>query len=65
VPRASEVNIAVYNVLGQRVSVLVDAQRAAGTYSVDFQADRFASGVYFYVLKADDVHLVQKMILVK
>ena len=65
VPRASDVNIEVYNVLGQRVSVLVDAQRAAGTYSVDFQADRFASGVYFYVLKANDVHLVQKMILVK
>lgn len=65
VPRASDVNIAVYNVLGQRVSVLVDKQLAAGTYSVSFQADRMASGVYFYVLKADDVHLVRKMILVK
>ncbi len=65
VPRTAEVNLAVYNVLGQRVSLLVDKQLAAGTYSVNFRADHFASGVYFYVLKADDVHIVRKMILIK
>ena len=65
VPRLSDVRVDVYNVLGRRVTVLVNETLASGTYTIDFQANRFASGVYFYVLHAGDVHLIRKMIMVK
>ena len=66
VPHTSDVKIDVYNVLGQRVQVLVDeAALAAGTYTINFRADRFASGVYFYVLRAGNTNLVRKMVFVK
>ncbi len=65
VPYAANVRIEVYNVLGQRVQVMVNETLPAGTYTASFQADRFASGVYFYVLRADNTHLVRKMVLLK
>ena len=65
VPHTADVRINVYNVLGQRVEVLVNEVLSAGTYTVNFRADRFASGVYFYVLQADNTHLARKMVFVK
>ena len=65
VPRASDVNVSIYNVLGQRVAVLVNDALAAGSYTINYRADHLASGVYFYVLQAEDVHLVRKMMLIK
>ena len=65
VPQTSNVRINVYNVLGQRVEMLVNESHTAGTYTVDFRADRFASGVYFYVLNSNSAHLVRKMVLIK
>ena len=65
IPHMTNVRVEVYNVLGQRVQVLTNEALAAGTYTIDFQADRFASGVYFYVLHADNTHLVRKMVLLK
>ncbi len=65
VPMAADVNLHVYNLLGQRVATLVDGAMEAGTHTVRFDSDRLASGVYFYVLQAGDTRLVQKMMLVK
>lgn len=65
IPRAANVRIEVFNVLGQRIQVLVNEALAAGDYTVNFEADHFASGVYFYVLHTDNAHLVRKMILLK
>jgi len=65
VPRSSKVELAVYNLLGQRIQVLVNDSRAPGRYSVSFNASHLASGVYFYTLKADKTHLVSKMLLIK
>ena len=65
IPRMANVTVEVYNVLGQRIQVLVNEVQAAGNYSINFKADRFASGVYFYVLRAEDAHLVRKMVLLK
>jgi hypothetical protein len=49
VPKNSKVSIKVYDLLGREVSVLVDnTQCEAGTYSVEFNASSFATGVYFY-----------------
>ena len=65
IPHMTNVRVEVYNVLGQRVQVLTDQALAAGTYTINFQADRLASGIYFYVLHADNTHLVRKMVLLK
>ncbi len=64
-PRDVEVQIDIYNVLGQRVAMLVDGLVKAGNHEVVFNADRFASGVYFYVMRAGDQVFKQKMLLMK
>ncbi len=63
-------NLAVYNVLGQRVKTLVDEVQIPGTHVVSWNGtDRFgrrvASGVYFYRLKRGDDSETKKMVLLK
>jgi hypothetical protein len=64
-PKASEVQIEVYNILGQRLAVLADGKMEAGNHTVVFNGDRFASGVYFYVMRAGDRTFKEKMLLIK
>jgi hypothetical protein len=59
------VTLKVYNVLGQEVTTLVNARQNAGYYSVNFNADRLASGVYFYVLRTESFSSTHKMMLLK
>ena len=65
IPRASMVTMKIYNVLGQEVATLVSQRQSAGTYTVTFEASRFASGVYFYRLTAGSYSSVKKMMLLK
>ncbi len=65
VPNTSKVTVKVYNVLGQEVAMLVNIRQSAGTYTVKFDASRFASGVYFYRLTAGSFSSVKKMMLLK
>jgi hypothetical protein len=65
VGKASNVKLAVYNMLGQKVATLVNSHMNAGPQSVVFDASRLASGVYFYRLDAGSFSSVQKMLLVK
>jgi hypothetical protein len=55
----------VYNTLGQEVAALVNEEKAAGTYSVQWNAGTVASGVYFYRLISGEHTSMQKMILAK
>ncbi|MCB0313699.1 MAG: alpha/beta fold hydrolase, partial [Calditrichaeota bacterium] len=64
-PRASSVTLEIYNILGQKVATLVDQRLNAGYHQVPFEANRFASGLYFYRLNADGFHQVKKMLLMK
>lgn len=64
-PKASEVRLSVYNVLGQEVKTLVDRAMAAGNHAIEFDADELSSGVYFYRLEAEDFRDTRKMLLVK
>ncbi len=59
------VTLKVYDVLGREVATLVDTKQNAGYYSVTFDASRFASGTYFYVLKSAGNLSVKKMLLLK
>ncbi len=65
VPRAGNVRIAIYDMLGREVELLVNGKMEAGKYNADWNASGFASGVYFYKLEAGDYSAVRKMILIK
>ena len=64
-PEVSDVTLAIYDLLGRRVAVLVSEQQASGRYSVSFNASRLASGVYFYQLRTENFVQTNKMMLVK
>jgi hypothetical protein len=62
---SGHVRLAVYNVIGEEVSVLVNGQVAAGSYEVTFRALNLPSGVYIYKLDAPGISQVKKMLLMK
>jgi YD repeat-containing protein len=68
-PRQARVRLTVYDVLGRRLAVLVDAEQAAGRYEVAWngRGERAlaASGVYVYRLEAGDFVQTRPMVLVK
>jgi hypothetical protein len=68
--REREVTMLVYNVLGQRVETLVDAQKSAGLHTVTWDGtnrygDRVGSGVYFVRMEAGSTTETQKVVLVR
>ena len=65
IPKNSFVTLKVYNVLGQEVATVFSGEQRAGNYIATFEANRFASGVYFYRLQAGSFSSVKKMILMK
>ena len=65
IPQESHVLLEVYNVLGQRVAVLVDEFRQAGSYTAHFDAGNVSSGIYIYRLKAGDSVLSGNMVLMR
>ncbi len=64
-PASQQVRLAVYNILGQEVRVLINNQMQAGTYTFDFKGEGLASGVYIYRLVAGNLSMTKKMILQK
>ena len=65
IPEESFVNLKVYNVQGELVATLADEQFSAGTYTADWDAENFPSGVYVYMLRTNGVVLSRKMLLMK
>ena len=61
----SNVKLIVYDVLGTEVATLVEENKSPGIYEVEWTATGFASGVYFYRLKAGDFNSVKKLVLMK
>jgi hypothetical protein len=59
------VSLKIYDVLGNEVAVLVNEERPAGIYSVEFDASDLSSGTYFYKLQAGSNVEVRKMLLLK
>ncbi|PWB67806.1 hypothetical protein C3F09_12840 [candidate division GN15 bacterium] len=64
-PSASRVKLEVFNVLGQRVALLEDGHKQAGTHSTEFDAGGYPSGIYFYRLTYDGGVATRKMVLLK
>jgi len=65
VPVNSFVTLTVHDVLGNEVAILVNDQKSAGTYEVEFNATDLGSGVYFYTLRAGNFVATRKMILLR
>ncbi len=64
-PQASNVKLTIYNVLGQKVAELINGFKAAGSYTVDWNASNLSSGMYIYRLEAGANVLTKKMTLLK
>jgi hypothetical protein len=65
IPKATFVQVVIYDLLGREVDVLVNQYMAAGRYKADWNAENFASGVYFYTIEAGDFKDRKKMIVLK
>jgi hypothetical protein len=70
VSQSGHVELAIYNILGDKIKTLVSGYQTAGNYTVKWHADSdggtsVASGVYFYRLTADDRTDIRKMTLLK
>ncbi|MDX9856686.1 MAG: PKD domain-containing protein [candidate division Zixibacteria bacterium] len=64
-PVSSDITLKVYNIMGQEVAELADGRFEAGHHSVEWDASRKASGVYFYRITTDAFTATKKMILLK
>jgi len=64
-PVTSSVKLEVYNLLGNKVTTLVDGEQQAGYKSVTWDASDVSSGIYFYKLSAGDYTETRRMMLVK
>lgn len=65
IPKNSKVRITVFDMLGKNVAILADQNLNAGSYKVEWVADNFVSGVYFYKLETESFSKTKKMILLK
>ena len=65
VPAQSNVRLAVYDMLGREVAVLVNGTKAAGNYEFTFDASALSSGMYIYRLEAAGTVMTRKMTLIK
>ncbi|HCV43635.1 MAG TPA: hypothetical protein DGH68_09135, partial [Bacteroidetes bacterium] len=65
IPKEANVNIGVYNILGQLVTTLVNERKKAGSYAIQFNANSFTSGTYFYRITAGGYVETKKMLLLK
>jgi hypothetical protein len=65
IPQSSYVAVKVYDVLGNEIETLVNEEKPAGTYEVNWNAASLPSGVYFYQLKAGEFVQTKKMVLIK
>ena len=65
IPTDGHVAIKVFDILGRDVTTLVDEFKPAGSYTVQFDASRLASGIYFYSIHAGEYTALKKMLLLK
>ncbi len=64
-PKPEKVKIEVFNLLGQKIEILLNKQMLAGSHEVEFTAKNLPSGVYLYRIEAGEYNEVKKMILLR
>ncbi|MBN2423627.1 MAG: PQQ-binding-like beta-propeller repeat protein [Calditrichaceae bacterium] len=65
IPTSGEVELSVYNLLGQKLKSLVSAWQPAGNHQVRFDMSGFASGIYIYQIHSGSFPATKKMALLK
>jgi hypothetical protein len=55
----------VYDVLGSEIATLVNEEKPAGSYEIEFDGNGLTSGIYFYQLRAGNYIETKKMVLMK
>jgi photosystem II stability/assembly factor-like uncharacterized protein len=65
IPEWSFVSIKIYDVLGKELRTLVDEEKSAGIYKINFDAEDLPSGVYFYRIQAGSFIDTKKMLLLR
>ena len=64
-PKTSDVELVIYNILGQKITTLVSEKQTAGIYNYEWNAGSIASGIYICRLQAGDYVKLKKMVLLK
>jgi hypothetical protein len=64
-PESDFTELSLYNILGQKITTLVEEYKSAGNYNIQFNANHLSSGVYLAVLKQNKLILKEKIILLK
>ncbi len=64
-PHDQKTSLALYDVLGKEISVLINSEMSAGNYEVNFDGSSLPSGIYFYRLTSGNYSQIRKMLLVK
>jgi hypothetical protein len=65
ISQTSFVTLKLYDILGREIATLVNEEKLAGRYQVEFDGSDLSSGIYFYKLEAGNYSSVKKMILMK
>jgi len=65
IPELSFVTLKVYDVLGSEIATLINEERPAGKYEVEFTAKNLPSGIYFYRFQTSSFRETKKMVLLK
>jgi len=63
--RNLDVELKVYDILGNEIATLVNEYKPAGNYEVKFDASNISSGIYFYELQVGNFMQTRKMLLMK
>ena len=64
-PVNGKVTLKVYDILGREITTLVNEEKPAANHELEFNGFKYASGVYFYQLRAGNYLDTKKMILIK
>jgi photosystem II stability/assembly factor-like uncharacterized protein len=59
------IKLTVYDLLGKEITTLVNEEKAAGNYTVEFDAGKLSSGIYLYRLETGNFTQTQRMILMR
>jgi hypothetical protein len=65
IPEKSNIELTVYNQLGEFIQTLVNEEKTSGNYEVTFNAQSLSSGVYFYQIRANNFVSTKKLVLLK
>ena len=65
IPQKEKVMIGIFNVLGQRVKILMNEEMERGKHKINLDATGFSSGIYFYKLSAGRNSVTKKMVILK